>query len=202
MVEIKSELKDLSRLGYYQVLRERGDYDYDYLIIIADGCKVNGEYCIVIGKRNTISGRHNLYCGPATVTAGAVATIRRVAQANSNLTGNENLKHVFQEAIKWATDRRETPPPPPPKKERVKNMGKENAEKVHSIPWPSAKSTCKTCTESRPVVPMCVVCTENRPAVVFLPCAHLVTCGECCQPLVSCPMCRAKVIEFVPVFYS
>lgn len=37
---------------------------------------------------------------------------------------------------------------------------------------------------------MCVVCFEQPKTMAFVPCGHLVVCGECAKALDSCPICR------------
>jgi hypothetical protein len=47
---------------------------------------------------------------------------------------------------------------------------------------------------------MCVICLNKDKHVVFLPCAHLVSCFECSLSLVNCPICRADVQSKIRVF--
>ncbi|KAE8737641.1 hypothetical protein FOCC_FOCC016894 [Frankliniella occidentalis] len=46
----------------------------------------------------------------------------------------------------------------------------------------------------------CVICTENDANVVALPCAHLVTCGNCIITLQKCAMCRANIFYTLRVY--
>ena len=39
----------------------------------------------------------------------------------------------------------------------------------------------------------CTVCLAEKRSVLFLPCGHLVCCGECSEGVDECPICR-KVI--------
>ncbi|XP_064888412.1 baculoviral IAP repeat-containing protein 7 isoform X2 [Columba livia] len=49
---------------------------------------------------------------------------------------------------------------------------------------------------------MCKVCMDRDVSVVFVPCGHLVTCGECASNLRLCPICRAVIRESVRTFMS
>ncbi|NXU79340.1 BIR7B protein, partial [Oreotrochilus melanogaster] len=49
---------------------------------------------------------------------------------------------------------------------------------------------------------MCKVCMDRDVAVVFVPCGHLVACGECALNLRSCPICRAAIRGTVRTFMS
>ncbi|BFZ04540.1 hypothetical protein BsWGS_07579 [Bradybaena similaris] len=49
----------------------------------------------------------------------------------------------------------------------------------------------------------CVVCLANVRQVFALPCGHLATCTDCARalpPPKTCPMCRAHVERFMPVY--
>ncbi|NWU47750.1 BIR7B protein, partial [Dromas ardeola] len=49
---------------------------------------------------------------------------------------------------------------------------------------------------------MCKVCMDRDVSVVFVPCGHLVACGECALNLRSCPVCRAVIQGSVRTFMS
>ncbi|KAM9371920.1 baculoviral IAP repeat-containing protein 7 [Phaethornis superciliosus] len=49
---------------------------------------------------------------------------------------------------------------------------------------------------------MCKVCMDRDVSVVFVPCGHLVACGECALNLRSCPICRAVIRGTVRTFMS
>lgn len=40
---------------------------------------------------------------------------------------------------------------------------------------------------------MCKVCMDAEMDVVFLPCAHMVTCASCAVALTQCPICRNDI---------
>lgn len=48
----------------------------------------------------------------------------------------------------------------------------------------------------------CKVCMDRAVSVVFVPCGHLVACGECALNLRLCPICRAVIRESVRTFMS
>ncbi|XP_046545620.1 putative inhibitor of apoptosis isoform X3 [Haliotis rubra] len=47
---------------------------------------------------------------------------------------------------------------------------------------------------------LCKVCLEKTSCVLFLPCAHLVTCMECVPALRKCHVCRAFIRGTVRVY--
>ncbi|NXN34935.1 BIR7B protein, partial [Rhinoptilus africanus] len=49
---------------------------------------------------------------------------------------------------------------------------------------------------------MCKVCMDRDVSVVFVPCGHLVACGECALNLRLCPVCRAVIQGSVRTFMS
>ncbi|XP_075294562.1 baculoviral IAP repeat-containing protein 7 isoform X2 [Opisthocomus hoazin] len=49
---------------------------------------------------------------------------------------------------------------------------------------------------------MCKVCMDRDVSVVFVPCGHLVACGECALNLRLCPICRAVIRGIVKTFMS
>ncbi|NWS71820.1 BIR7B protein, partial [Crotophaga sulcirostris] len=49
---------------------------------------------------------------------------------------------------------------------------------------------------------MCKVCMDREVSVVFVPCGHLVACGECASSLRLCPICRAVIRGCVRTFMS
>lgn len=48
----------------------------------------------------------------------------------------------------------------------------------------------------------CKVCMDRDVSVVFVPCGHLVACGECALNLRLCPICRAVIRGSVRTFMS
>ncbi|KFQ06363.1 Baculoviral IAP repeat-containing protein 7-B [Leptosomus discolor] len=49
---------------------------------------------------------------------------------------------------------------------------------------------------------MCKVCMDRDVSVVFVPCGHLVACGDCALNLRLCPICRAVIRGSVRTFMS
>uniref|UniRef100_A0A8C2STE2 RING-type E3 ubiquitin transferase n=1 Tax=Coturnix japonica TaxID=93934 RepID=A0A8C2STE2_COTJA len=49
---------------------------------------------------------------------------------------------------------------------------------------------------------MCKVCMDRDVSVVFVPCGHLVACGECALNLRLCPICRAVIRGSVRTFMA
>ncbi|NXM41530.1 BIR7B protein, partial [Gymnorhina tibicen] len=49
---------------------------------------------------------------------------------------------------------------------------------------------------------MCKVCMDKDVSVVFVPCGHLVACGDCALNLRLCPICRAVIQGSVRAFMS
>nr|CAD7443456.1 unnamed protein product [Timema bartmani] len=46
----------------------------------------------------------------------------------------------------------------------------------------------------------CKICMDKDATVVFLPCAHLITCTACAPSLNNCPMCRKNIRGTVRTF--
>ena len=46
----------------------------------------------------------------------------------------------------------------------------------------------------------CTVCLAEKRGVLFLPCGHLVCCGECSEKVNECPMCRKVIRKRKTVF--
>ena len=46
----------------------------------------------------------------------------------------------------------------------------------------------------------CTVCLVEKRGVLFLPCGHLVCCGECSERVDECPMCRKVIRKRKTVF--
>ncbi|XP_059162590.1 baculoviral IAP repeat-containing protein 3-like [Physella acuta] len=49
---------------------------------------------------------------------------------------------------------------------------------------------------------VCKICMDKEVAVVFLPCGHLVSCGDCAVAMRDCPICRVNVKGIVRAFMS
>ncbi|RUS74644.1 hypothetical protein EGW08_017598 [Elysia chlorotica] len=51
----------------------------------------------------------------------------------------------------------------------------------------------------------CVVCLTNQRQVVALNCGHISLCADCAEALhfpKKCPVCRAAVVRFMPIFHA
>uniref|UniRef100_A0A3P9PWN8 RING-type E3 ubiquitin transferase n=1 Tax=Poecilia reticulata TaxID=8081 RepID=A0A3P9PWN8_POERE len=48
----------------------------------------------------------------------------------------------------------------------------------------------------------CKVCMDKLVSIVFIPCGHLVVCGDCATSLRHCPICRAVIRGSVRAFMS
>uniref|UniRef100_A0A8W8JDM4 RING-type domain-containing protein n=1 Tax=Magallana gigas TaxID=29159 RepID=A0A8W8JDM4_MAGGI len=49
---------------------------------------------------------------------------------------------------------------------------------------------------------ICKMCCTERVSIVFLPCGHLVSCGQCSPALRKCPMCRQGIKGTVRVKFN
>jgi len=43
----------------------------------------------------------------------------------------------------------------------------------------------------------CLICCEAKKSVVFYPCGHYYTCGECSSKVDRCPICREEVTSLI-----
>ncbi|XP_053391857.1 baculoviral IAP repeat-containing protein 7-A-like [Mercenaria mercenaria] len=48
---------------------------------------------------------------------------------------------------------------------------------------------------------MCKICLDSRADVIFLPCGHMVSCPQCAQALLKCPVCRQTVNGQLKAFF-
>ncbi|NXJ11397.1 BIR7B protein, partial [Odontophorus gujanensis] len=87
----------------------------------------------------------------------------------------------------------------------LQSMGREFVSSVQesfaSTPPPSPLSTeeqLRRLQEER----MCKLCMDKDVSVVFVPCGHLVACGECALNLRLCPICRAVIRGSVRTYMS
>lgn len=49
---------------------------------------------------------------------------------------------------------------------------------------------------------LCVICINQQREIVYLPCAHLLTCKSCGPLLDECPICTQKVEKKLKIFWS
>uniref|UniRef100_A0A8V1A067 RING-type E3 ubiquitin transferase n=1 Tax=Gallus gallus TaxID=9031 RepID=A0A8V1A067_CHICK len=85
---------------------------------------------------------------------------------------------------------------PPPRDSRDQ-MGQESSAYQEESPL-STEEQLRRLQEER----MCKVCMDRDVSVVFVPCGHLVACGECALNLRLCPICRAVIQGSVRTFMS
>ncbi|XP_054645514.1 baculoviral IAP repeat-containing protein 7 isoform X3 [Dunckerocampus dactyliophorus] len=71
-------------------------------------------------------------------------------------------------------------------------------EKVPSGREPSPEELLRQLQEER----TCKVCMDKLVSIVFIPCGHLVVCGDCAASLRHCPICRAVIRGSVRAFMS
>lgn len=46
----------------------------------------------------------------------------------------------------------------------------------------------------------CKVCLEKELSILFLPCAHLVSCARCAANVTKCPVCRQPILRTISTF--
>ncbi|XP_072222377.1 baculoviral IAP repeat-containing protein 7 [Leuresthes tenuis] len=63
---------------------------------------------------------------------------------------------------------------------------------------PSSEELLRQLQEER----TCKVCMDKMVSIVFIPCGHLVVCGDCAASLRHCPICRAVIRGSVRAFMS
>ena len=49
---------------------------------------------------------------------------------------------------------------------------------------------------------LCKICADKELGVVFIPCAHFVTCTTCAASLTRCPVCRSTITSLVKTYLS
>ncbi|XP_019724066.1 baculoviral IAP repeat-containing protein 7 [Hippocampus comes] len=71
-------------------------------------------------------------------------------------------------------------------------------DKVSTGREPSPEELLRQLQEER----TCKVCMDKLVSIVFIPCGHLVVCGDCAASLRHCPICRAIIRGSVRTFMS
>ncbi|XP_049611352.1 baculoviral IAP repeat-containing protein 7 [Syngnathus scovelli] len=71
-------------------------------------------------------------------------------------------------------------------------------DKVSGVREPSPEELLRQLQEER----TCKVCMDKLVSIVFIPCGHLVVCGDCAASLRHCPICRAVIRGSVRAFMS
>ncbi|KAL3882073.1 hypothetical protein ACJMK2_028446 [Sinanodonta woodiana] len=84
------------------------------------------------------------------------------------------------------------------------SIGKGSEATENTSPEESQLDLEKIKTEHRELrdAKLCKICMENTICVVFLPCAHLVTCSDCAPAMRKCPICRTLIKGTVKTFYG
>ena len=49
---------------------------------------------------------------------------------------------------------------------------------------------------------LCRICYDREANIVFVPCGHLATCGNCASAFRDCPVCRAPIQQAVKTFMA
>jgi len=49
---------------------------------------------------------------------------------------------------------------------------------------------------------LCRICYDRGANIVFVPCGHLATCGNCASAFLDCPVCRTPIQQAVKTFVS
>ena len=49
---------------------------------------------------------------------------------------------------------------------------------------------------------ICKLCVERKADIIFLPCAHILTCKDCASTLNNCPICRFDINQLVKVYFA
>lgn len=56
-------------------------------------------------------------------------------------------------------------------------------------------------TTEKPQRGQCGVCLHRSARVVFVPCGHVCTCGDCSTKLTRCPLCRKRIDQCVTAYF-
>ena len=43
----------------------------------------------------------------------------------------------------------------------------------------------------------CLICYANKKSMIFFPCGHYYTCGECSMKVEKCPICRERITNMI-----
>jgi hypothetical protein len=57
-------------------------------------------------------------------------------------------------------------------------------------------------TNNEELVTLCKVCFNKDSPVILTPCMHVVVCENCALSLLTCPICRVKILEFKRIFFA
>ncbi|XP_037540741.1 baculoviral IAP repeat-containing protein 7 isoform X2 [Nematolebias whitei] len=78
------------------------------------------------------------------------------------------------------------------------NVRTQTPARGKAVKDPSPEELLRQLQEER----TCKVCMDKLVSIVFIPCGHLVVCGDCAASLRHCPICRAVVRGSVRAFMS
>ncbi|XP_041654969.1 baculoviral IAP repeat-containing protein 7 [Cheilinus undulatus] len=78
------------------------------------------------------------------------------------------------------------------------NMRTQTTIRERAMKDPSPEELLRQLQEER----TCKVCMDKLVSIVFIPCGHLVVCGDCAASLRHCPICRAVIRGSVRAFMS
>lgn len=48
----------------------------------------------------------------------------------------------------------------------------------------------------------CIICMDKQREIVYLPCAHLITCTNCGPLLTQCPICTQRITQNLKIYWS
>lgn len=48
----------------------------------------------------------------------------------------------------------------------------------------------------------CKICMDRDICIVFIPCAHLVSCKECSESLTKCPICCGAITQKIKTYIA
>nr|XP_020463773.1 baculoviral IAP repeat-containing protein 7-like [Monopterus albus] len=78
------------------------------------------------------------------------------------------------------------------------NVRTQTPARERAVKDPSPEDLLRQLQEER----TCKVCMDKLVSIVFIPCGHLVVCGDCAASLRHCPICRAVIRGSVRTFMS
>ncbi|CAC5423910.1 unnamed protein product [Mytilus coruscus] len=111
--------------------------------------------------------------------------------ASANISTTEKPNHSIQN---------------PEESPEVQKSAPSSAEnQIPCVQYETTTGECKGSTHgdiSNKDLLLCKVCLEEDVSIVFLPCGHLATCGQCAPAMKRCPICRQHVKGSVKTYLS